>query len=302
MASYRVNLDIFAGPLDLLLYLVRKDEVDIYDIPLARITEEYLKYVEMLKQIDIDLAGDFLVMASTLIEIKSAMLLPCAEPDQVGTNEPTDPRAELVRQLLEYKKFKDAANRLQAAASQHSQRFARPDSLLSRLEPQTEPDVDLEHISIWNLLEAFDSVIKATGRLQKLDHIKDDTPIDLYQIELLHRLQDEGPMPFERVFSSKKNRLALIGLFLGLLELVREKLVWAEQHTAGSIYLRALTDEPADQAVHKAISAAGQLERETQTAQPRTPPIPIQQLPSKGSQSKPPTRIESSANYEENGV
>ena len=112
MADYRVDLEIFAGPLDLLLYLVRKDEVDIYDIPISRITDQYIRYIEMLKSLDMDLAGDFLVMAATLMQIKSAMLLPKAEPEMIGEDEFSDPRAELIRQLLEYKKFKDAANLL----------------------------------------------------------------------------------------------------------------------------------------------------------------------------------------------
>src|SRR5512136_2591076 len=136
MTDYRVNLDIFAGPLDLLLYLVRKEEVDIYDIPIAEITDQYLQYLEMLKQLDIDLAGDFLVMAATLMEIKSAMLLPRAEPEQMGEAVAGDPRAELIRQLLEYKKFKDAANLLDAAAERHLERFGRPTSLINRLEPE----------------------------------------------------------------------------------------------------------------------------------------------------------------------
>ena len=119
MADYRVNLEIFAGPLDLLLYLVRKEEVDIYDISIARITDQYIRYIEMLKSLDIDLAGDFLVMAATLMQIKSAMLLPQAEPELMGEDDLSDPRAELIRQLLEYKKFKDAANLLSAAADEH---------------------------------------------------------------------------------------------------------------------------------------------------------------------------------------
>ncbi len=117
MADYRVDLDVFAGPLDLLLYLVRKEEVDIYDIRIARITDQYIRYIEMLKSLDIDLAGDFLVMAATLMQIKSAMLLPKAEPGQLGDDDLSDPRTELIRQLLEYKKFKDAANLLNAAAT-----------------------------------------------------------------------------------------------------------------------------------------------------------------------------------------
>jgi len=152
VADYRVNLDIFAGPLDLLLYLVRKEEVDIYDIPIAKITDQYIGYIEMLKQLDIDLAGDFLVMAATLMQIKSAMLLPKAEPDQFQGDDLADPRAELIRQLLEYKKFKDAANLLNAAADEQKERFPRPSTIIERLMPDAEPAIDIEQVSVWDLL------------------------------------------------------------------------------------------------------------------------------------------------------
>ena len=99
MSDYRVNLDTFAGPLDLLLYLVRKEEVDIYDIPIAKVTDQYLRYIEMLQNLDVDLAGDFLVMASTLMQIKSAMLLPKTDAEQMAGEDLNDPRAELIRQL-----------------------------------------------------------------------------------------------------------------------------------------------------------------------------------------------------------
>jgi segregation and condensation protein A len=271
------------------LYLVRKEEVDIYDIPLARITDQYLRYVEILKQFDIDLAGDFLVMAATLMEIKSAMLLPKATPEEMTEDEATDPRAELIRQLLEYKRFKDAANLLDAAAEQHQERFSRPTSLIDRLAPNAEPEVDMDQVSIWDLLEAFDTVCKAIGNTTYTGHIKDDTPIDLYQIEILHRLQTEGPMTFERVFDTRPIRLVMVGLFLAMLELIRDKLIWAEQsETAPSqIYLRALTDEPAEQAVQKAILSVSEEEPETPEAGP-TPlgaeaphelAIPIEELP-----------------------
>lgn len=274
MADYRVNLDIFAGPLDLLLYLVRKEEVDIYDIPIARITDQYIRYIEMLKTLDIDLAGDFLVMAATLMQIKSAMLLPKAEPELLQEEDLYDPRAELIRQLLEYKKFKDAANLLSAAADEQKQRFARPDSIIDRLSGRTEPEMDIEQISIWDLLDAFDSVCKATGAELDISHITDDTPIDLYQIEILHRLQSEGQMTFERIFEFGTGRLVMVGLFLALLELIRAKLVWAEQPASeSSIYLRALTDEPAEQAVQNAILAVAETDRSQE------PPIPISELP-----------------------
>jgi segregation and condensation protein A len=263
------------------LYLVRKEEVDIYDISIAGITDQYLGYIEMLKSLDIDVAGDFLVMASTLMEIKSAMLLPKVSPEQMQAEDLVDPRAELIHQLLEYKKFKDAANLLEAAADEHKERFSRPDSVIERLRPEAEPEIDIEQVSVWDLLEAFDAIMKATTPVGDMSHIKDDTPIDLYQIEILHRLQEEGPMSFERVFESRGTRAVMVGLFLALLELIRDGLVWAKQpRPYDSVYLRALTEEPAEQAVQKAILASA-AEDETPESQPRQPPIPISELPPK---------------------
>jgi len=292
LSAYRVNLDIFAGPLDLLLYLVRKEEVDVYDIPIAKITDQYIHYIEMLKSLDIDLAGDFLVMAATLMQIKSAMLLPKAEPEQLQAEDFADPRAELIRQLLEYKKFKDAANLLKDAADRQKERSPRPSTIIEQLKPDAEPDIDIELVNIWDLLDAFDSIMQATGANLDISHIKDDTPIDLYQIEILHRLQTEGPMGFERIFESKSSRVVMIGLFLALLELIRERLVWAEQpKPAAAIHLRPLTDEPAQQAVQRVILAAAAAEdskEQTAEIQPqKQPPIEITELPPK-SQSKAP--------------
>jgi segregation and condensation protein A len=279
LADYRVNLEIFAGPLDLLLYLVRKEEVDIYDIPIAKITDQYIRYIELLKSLDIDLAGDFLVMAATLMQIKSAMLLPKAEPDQLQEDDLSDPRRELIRQLLEYKKFKDAANLLNAAADEQKERFPRPGTIIEQLRPDAEPEIDIDQVSIWDLLEAFDTICKATGNVRDISNIKDDTPIDLYQIEILHRLQTEGPMTFERIFESRTSRVVMIGLFLALLELIREKLAWVEQASDSSIYVRSLTEEPAEQAVQEAILATEVSSDESdQTEQKDGPPIPISEL------------------------
>ena len=284
MADYRVNLDIFAGPLDLLLYLVRREEVDIYDIPIAKITDQYIRYIEMFKSLDIDLAGDFLVMAATLMQIKSAMLLPKAEPEQFQEDDLADPRAELIRQLLEYKKFKDAANLLAGATDETKKRFPRPGAIVGQLKPDVEPAIDIEQVSVWDLLEAFDSVMKATGANLNITHIKDDTPIDLYQIEILHRLQTEGPISFERIFESRANRAVMIGLFLALLELIRERLVWVEQPASSmQLYLRSLTDEPAEEAVQKAVLAAAETgpEQYPQTRQQKQPSVAITELPPK---------------------
>ena len=273
MTPYRVDLDIFAGPLDLLLYLVRKEEVDIYDIPISHITEQYVKHIEILKALDIDLAGDFLVMAATLMEIKSAMLLPRPELDPDAEEDYSDPRAELVRQLLEYKKFKDAANFLSGSADQRKERFTRPDSVIAGLKADAEPEVDFDEISIWTLLEAFDNIMQATGRYANYDFIKDDTPIDLYQIEILHHLQTEGPMTFENIFQGKNNLLTMTGLFLAMLELIRSQLIWIEQaRRLGPIFLRPLTELPAEQAVQNAIVAR------PETNEPQSP-VQDQQIP-----------------------
>lgn len=278
----------------MLLYLVRREEVDIYDIPIAEITDQYIRYIEMLKSLDIDLAGDFLVMASTLMQIKSAMLLPKAEPDSALGGDLADPRAELIRQLLEYKKFKDAANLLGAAADETNKRFPRPGTIVEQLKPGNEPEIDIEQLSIWDLLEAFDSIMEATGGGGfDISHIKDDTPIDLYQIEILHRLQTEGPMSFERIFESRTSRVVMIGLFLALLELIREKLVGAEQQGT-SIYLRPLTEKNAEQAVQEAIFTLAETnsEQAIQAQKQEKPPIPIAELPPESQQRASDTEYE----------
>jgi len=143
-----------------------------------------------------------------------------------------------------------------------------------------EPEIDIEQVSIWDLLEAFDTICRATGTVSDISNIKDDTPIDLYQIEILHRLQTEGPMTFERIFESRTDRVVMIGLFLALLELIREKLAWVEQASDSSIYVRSLTDEPAEQAVQEAIlSSEADLDKSDQAEQDEQPPIPISELP-----------------------
>jgi segregation and condensation protein A len=218
-------------------------------------------------------------MAATLMQMKSAMLLPKAEPDQFQDDDLSDPRRELIRQLLEYKKFKDAANLLNAAADEQKERFPRPGTIVEQLKPDAEPEIDIEQVSIWDLLEAFDTICRATGTVSDISSIKDDTPIDLYQIEILHRLQTEGPMTFERIFESGTDRVVMIGLFLALLELIREKLAWVEQASDSSIFVRSLTEEPAEQAVQKAIlttEAGG--DKSDQAEQNEMPPIPISEL------------------------
>jgi len=243
--------------------------VDIYDIPIARITEQYLKYVDLIKQVNLDLAGDFLVMAATLMEIKSALLLPREETVEGEEDDLADPRLELVRQLLEYKKFKDLAGELSESAAEQAQRFnrSRADLMRVRQEKRQEQELDLESVQIWDLFEVFNRLMHATlAGKRKHEIIEDDTPIDIYETDILDRTQREQPLLFEAVFEGRTSRIEMVGLFLALLELIRMKLIRIEQETDfGPIYIIALTDEPAELAVAHAVSAdIDQLPSETQ--------------------------------------
>ena len=259
MTDYRVKLGIYNGPMDLLLYLIRRSEVDIYDIPIAQITEQYLQYVNLIKQINLDLAGEFLVMAATLMEIKSAMLLPREEIPDGAEENLADPRLELVRQLLEYKKFKDLAGELSESAAEQAQKFprSRADLLRVRQEKRLEQELDLESVQIWDLFDAFSRLMQATlAGKRKHEVFEDDTPIDLYEADILDRAQREHPLLFETIFTGRHSRIEMVGLFLALLEIIRLKLIRIEQEVDfGPIYIVALTNEPAELAVAHAVSA-----------------------------------------------
>ena len=188
MSEYRVALDVYNGPLDLLLYLIRREEIEIYDIPIARITQQYLQYVELLRQLDPEIVSEFLILASTLMEVKSRMLLPKPPADE-DDEEMVDPRLELVRQLLEYKKFKDAARHLDDAVHEQAKRFAR-----SPVMPAREPDeVDLEALDIWDLFDAFNRMLEQTGQRETGYQIGvDDTPMALHAEDILDSIERAG--------------------------------------------------------------------------------------------------------------
>jgi segregation and condensation protein A len=231
---------VFTGPLDLLLYLIRRDEVDILDIPVARIADQYLEHLRLLEQLDPDAASEFLVMASTLVELKSRSLLP--GPPLEGLDDQEDPRALLVRQLLEYKRFKDAARALEAAADERAARYPRrPADLPKELE-----GLELEEVQVWDLLSAFGTVMTAIGRGPGRQEIcYEDVPLELHLAEILAILEREGPTTFQALFDGQTDRLQIIGRFLALLELIRSRQVRAEQEVAfGVIYLYLV--QPAD--------------------------------------------------------
>jgi segregation and condensation protein A len=238
MSDYRVQLDVFTGPLDLLLYLIRRDEVDILDIPIARVTEQYLEHVHLLQQLEPDAASDFLVMAATLIELKSRCLLPT--PPLESMEDSGDPRAPLVRQLLEYKRFKDVARTLGQAADERAKRYVRrPGNLPKELE-----GVELEEVQVWDLLTAFGKVMAAIGHGPGLHEVRyDDVPIELHAAEIVAILEREGPTTFQALFDGQADRLQLVGRFLALLELIRAHRIRAEQEKMfGTIYVFLLVE------------------------------------------------------------
>jgi segregation and condensation protein A len=232
--DYRVEVDAFNGPLDLLLYLVRRDEVDILDIPIAKLAEQYVQFMEAMPVIDVERAGDFLVMAATLMEIKSKMLLPQAPQSE---EEPDDPRRELVRQLVEYRKFKDAANLLEDRAEAQSTRFTRespPD------RPGGPPPV--RPVELWDLVAAFGRLLREAQALQPKAITVDDTPMHVVQARIRQCLAVKQRVPFADLFDPPHTRGRLVGVFLALLELIKMGEVRVEQaERFGDIIVVAVT-------------------------------------------------------------
>jgi len=217
--SYKVRLDIFEGPLDLLLYLIKKEEIDIYDISIERITKQYLDYITTFKLLNIDLASEFIVMAANLMYIKSRTLLPRNEQPPEDDTDEDDPRWELIRQLIEYKKFKDAANTLAHKARQQEDVFAHVG------EKPVTPDQNaapLAEISIFDLIRAFQGVLKRFEEAHDLGDIIDDrfTVSDKMDL-LLDTISPGQSIPFKSLFASASTKSEVIVTFLALLELMK---------------------------------------------------------------------------------
>jgi segregation and condensation protein A len=233
MAEYKVKFEVFEGPLDLLLYLIKKEEVSIYEVNLTKLATQFIEYIETMRMLDLEIAGEFLVMAATLMYIKSRELLPVEQQAQVeGEEEVEDPRWELIRQLVEYKKFKDAAARLQELE-------ARQESIYPRLpvKPEFEPEPDRKsHASLFDLVNAVNVILHRFSD-------KPDDRRDIYEekfsvsekIELLMRLTGErSRLKFSDLFAGAVNRSEVIVTFLAMLELIRLKQLTAVQGDAFS--------------------------------------------------------------------
>lgn len=268
-ADYTVSLDTFQGPLDLLLFLIRRAEVDIHDIPVGIITEQYMGYLKQMVRIDIEEAGEFLVMAATLMEVKSRMLAPKPEVDENATDAPLaavaaaeDPRADLVRQLLAYKKFRDAASALEDRMVQWESRLPAaaagvPDAPAAEVDDDTA--VEIDDLDLIDLVEAFAKIIETVDMSRVGEHtVKDDeTPIEIHAEDILDRLGRDGEdlvaptvdgstgptvrgLSLRRMFIGR-TRAEAVGLFLAMLELMKQQrlVAWQDASVAGveGIYL-----------------------------------------------------------------
>jgi segregation and condensation protein A len=224
--SYKIKLDMFEGPLDLLLYLVKKDHLNIYDIPIARVTEQYLEYINLMQLLDLNIAGEFLVMAATLMQIKSKMLLPIDESKQ-EEEEQGDPRAELVKRLLEYEKFKEIAQDLRQRETDQRDIFKRPKASEQDL-PQDNEEVYFE-ASLFDLITAFSSALEGVSKEVFYEVIKDEFTVEAKVHDILHMLLVSSSLRLSDLFGKAKNKIEIVVTFLAILELTKMKEIVARQ-------------------------------------------------------------------------
>lgn len=266
-ADYRVLLDSFEGPLDLLLFLIRRAEVDVHDIPVALIASQYLEYLNLnIKTVDLEAAGDFLVMAATLMEVKSRMLswqpgqaLPAEDPG-AKSDAFEDPRADLVRQLLAFKQYRDASNELETRMEEWQRRApagahgpVKIDAVAE--DPDAPADLAMDELSLMDLIEAFRAIVTSVNFDRVGDHqvTYDDTPIELHAEDILERIRSSSlgsgtSLSMRQIFEGRK-RGEMIGLFLAMLELVRRRAIRVKQDsTRGDITVEA-SDESPDQQI-----------------------------------------------------
>ena len=224
----KIRLDIFEGPLDLLLYLIKKDHLNIYDIPISVVVDQYLQFLELMKFLDINIASEYMVMAATLINIKSKTLLPKpAEPQEPEV----DPREELVKRLLEYEKFKEAAEYLKEKERDRLKYIARSSSEMESKEVYLEA-------SIFDLISAFKSALSDVPRDIFFEIIKDEFTVEQKIHDLLHLFLVKETVSLHDLFSSAKSKLEVVVIFLAILELIRlREIVAVQRELFGSISL-----------------------------------------------------------------
>lgn len=243
---YQVRIENFEGPLDLLLHLIKKNEINIYDIPVAIIAQQYLEYLEAMEELNLNVAGDFLVMAATLLQIKSKMLLPVderAEDDEDGP----DPREELVRRLLEYKTFKEAARQLDDQEKMWREVFWREET---PLDEEVEEDLPLENVSLFDLVDALKEVLERNPSSRLIEIVPDNLTVRERMNLILEMLEGKDSVSFAALFKGSSHRMVIVVTFLALLELMRVRVVRVFQaETFGPILVSrtfSLVPDPAE--------------------------------------------------------
>ena len=216
-SSYKIELPFYEGPMDLLLHLIKKNEIDIYDIPIALVTEQYLEYIEMLKVLNLDTIGDFLVMAATLMHIKSKMLLP---PDPEEDAEEADPREELVKRLIEYRKFRDAAEKLSGREQYYSELYDRDASI----EGLKKEEILLE-VSVFDLISAFRNIVVRTKDKEFHEVTVEKLTINDKISDIMEKLNFSKSLTLQQLFEEMDSKYEMVVTFLALLELIKLRLV-----------------------------------------------------------------------------
>lgn len=232
LTEYRIDLGCFGGPLDLLLHLVRRHELDICRISLSKITSDFNQHLEVLKLLDLDLIGDFIVVASTLLEIKSREVLPVAEePDEDEVDEDLSGN-ELIQRLLEYKRYKHAARQLDDRASEWLERYPRLSDDRPESSGERVPD-RVRGVEIWDLVSALARIIRMPDVVEQTTIRMDETPMAVHQDRIRRQLLSEERVTFSSFFDGEKNQSRIVGIFQAILELIRHEQYRAEQPTDG---------------------------------------------------------------------
>ena len=228
-SPYKVTLPVFEGPLDLLLHLIRSNEIDIYDIPIAKVTEQYLAYLSLMESLDLEVAGEWLVMAATLLEIKSRMLLP-EDPDQEAEQEKLDPRLELVERLIEYEKFKGAAEVFREREAERARMFTRG---AAEVDFDLRPKYDLSDITAVDLLAALQAILSDVDEEPVTSIQRRKVSVRMRMREVWHKIsQASGQLVFEDLFDDVATRVDVVITFLALLELIKQRRVGIRQSRA----------------------------------------------------------------------
>lgn len=228
LAEYRVDTGFFAGPLDLMLYLVRKSEIDICSVSLSRITQDFIDYIEVLDFLDFDLIGDFVVTASTLLEIKSREVLPAQVEAVADTDDPEETGSDLIARLMEYRRYKEASKLLDDRASEWLERYPR----LSSDKPVIKRDYSedrIREVELWDLVSALARIVRMPDIEREVAIRMDETPMSVFQEQIRDRIAIEGRVAFSSFFNGEKIQSRIVGIFLAILELIRHEHYRSEQ-------------------------------------------------------------------------